>query len=130
MDTMAQKAKNAIKQIRSKYDLFLLFAIPLIWYIIFKYLPIYGIQIAFRRFNPTLGVMGSQWVGLQYFKQFFDSYYFKDLILNTIMLSVYLLAIGFPIPILLALVINEIKSKPFQKWCRILHIFHTFCRLS
>lgn len=112
---MSEKTKSVGKKIRAKYDLLLLFSIPLVWYIIFKYVPIYGVQIAFRRFNPTLGIIGSPWVGFQYFKQFFDSYYFKDLILNTIIISVYQIAVGFPIPILLALIINEIRNKAFQK---------------
>lgn len=100
---------------RYNYDLVLLFLVPLMWYIIFKYIPIYGIQIAFRRFNPSLGITKSDWVGLAYFKQFFDSYYFGRLLKNTVVLSLYQLAIGFPVPIFLALLINELPSKRLQK---------------
>ena len=109
------KRSIKFKNIRNKYDLYILFAIPLIWYIVFMYLPMYGVQIAFKRFNPTLGITDSPGVGLMYFKQFFNSYYFKDLISNTISLSVFQMAIGFPIPIFLALLINEIRNKYFQK---------------
>ena len=112
---MNGKASKIGRLIRAKYDLCLLFAIPLAWYILFKYVPIYGVQIAVRRFNPTLGITESPFVGLQYFVQFFESYYFKDLLWNTLSLSLYQLIIGFPIPILLALVIYEVRNKFFQK---------------
>jgi putative aldouronate transport system permease protein len=75
----------------------------------------YGIQIAFRRFNPSLGIVKSPWVGGIYFRQFFKSYYFWDLIRNTLFLSLFQMLLGFPIPILLALVINEIRFKKFRK---------------
>lgn len=107
--------KNKWKRIWSKWDLFLLLLVPITWYIVFKYIPMYGLQIAFRRFNPTLGISKSPWVGMRYFNQFFDSYYFWDLIYNTISLSLYQLMIGFPIPIVLALLINEIQSDKLKK---------------
>mgnify|MGYP000913798163 CR=1 FL=1 len=112
---MKKKKIILSRKLRYNYDLLLLFLIPLAWYILFKYIPIYGIQIAFKRFNPNLGVIGSPWVGLTYFKQFFDSYYFSQLISNTIWLSLFQLAVGFPIPIVLALLINEIPSRRLQK---------------
>lgn len=109
------KLKYYLKQIYNSKELYLLFAFPLVWYIIFKYVPIYGLQIAFRRYNATLGITGSPFVGWKYFKQFFDSYYSMEVIWNTIKLSLYTLAIGFPIPIFLALLINEIHSKKLSK---------------
>ena len=112
---MIEHKKSLLKQVRYKYDLYLLLAIPLVWYIVFQYVPIYGIQIAFKRFNPSLGITGSPWVGLQYFKQFFNSYYFGLLIFNTIALSLFQMSIGFPVPIILALLINEIRSKFVKK---------------
>lgn len=90
-------------------------AIPFLWYIIFKYIPMYGLQIAFKRFNPTLGITKSPWVGLTYFKQFFDSYYFGNILWNTVSLSLFTMLVGFPMPIILALLINEIKNTKFQK---------------
>lgn len=75
----------------------------------------YGLQIAFRRFNPTLGIMKSPWVGFTYFEQFFNSYYFRDVLFNTVSLSVFTLFVGFPAPIFLALVINEIKNTRLKK---------------
>lgn len=112
---MPTQSKQLFKTLRSKYDLYILFAIPFIWYIIFKYVPIYGIQIAFKNYNPSLGIMDSPWAGMKYFEQFFNSYYFKDLIVNTLSLSLFQMAIGFPIPIILALMVNEIRSRHFQK---------------
>lgn len=112
---MKRKKLALSRNFRYNYDLVLLFLIPLAWYILFKYVPIYGVQIAFRRFNPTLGITGSDWVGFTYFQQFFDSYYFTELLGNTILLSLFQLAVGFPVPILLALLINELPSKRLQK---------------
>ncbi|WFR58044.1 ABC transporter permease subunit [Anaerocolumna sp. AGMB13025] len=109
------KRKYIWKQIKASKELYLLFAFPLAWYIIFNYVPIYGIQIAFKRYIPTLGITGSPWVGFNYFKQFFNSYYCAEVIWNTIKLSLYTMAIGFPAPILLALLINEIRSKKLSK---------------
>lgn len=102
--------KRPARTLKTKYDLLLIFSVPLIWYILFQYVPIYGLQIAFRDFNPSLSVTGSPFVGFQYFEQFFNSYYFFSLILNTLRLSLSQLIIGFPIPIILALLINEIRS--------------------
>lgn len=112
---MKRKKLALSRNFRYNYDLVLLFLIPLAWYILFKYVPIYGVQIAFRRFNPTLGITGSDWVGFTYFQQFFNSYYFTELLGNTIFLSLFQLAVGFPVPILLALLINELPSKRLQK---------------
>lgn len=108
-------AKRLIRQIKREFGLYALILVPLIWYAVFMYSPMYGLQIAFRRYNARLGITGSPWVGLLYFNQFFGSYYFGNLIVNTIVLSVYQMAIGFPIPIVLALIINEIRSRPLQK---------------
>lgn len=109
------KQRKLLKNIRKNAGLYLMLAIPLAWYIIFKYVPMYGLQIAFRRFNPTLGITKSPWVGLIYFKQFFDSYYFENILWNTISLSLFTMLIGFPMPIILALLINEIKNVKFKK---------------
>ena len=112
---MRQKTVRLLQAVRREYGLYLLFLVPLIWYLVFMYYPLYGLQIAFRRFNARLGIAASPWVGGLYFKQFFNSYYFKDLLLNTLILNIYQMALGFPVPILLALVVNEIRCKPLQK---------------
>ena len=107
--------KKKYKKIRKYAGLYIMLAIPFLSYIIFKYIPMYGLQIAFKRFNPTLGITKSPWVGLTYFKQFFDSYYFGNILWNTVSLSLFTMLVCFPMPIILALLINEIKNTKFQK---------------
>ena len=103
------------KMIIQNWQLYL-FALPLIVYIIvFAYFPMYGIQIAFKDFNPVDGITGSPWVGFKHFIRFFESYYFWDLIRNTVGISLYSLIAGFPIPIILALSLNEAKDGIFKK---------------
>lgn len=109
------KIKKIWKNIRKCTGLYAMLAIPMVWYIIFKYVPMYGLQIAFRKFNPTLGITQSPWAGFTYFKQFFGSYYFTDVLRNTVTLSLFTMLIGFPMPIILALLINEIKNLKFKK---------------
>lgn len=82
---------------------------------IFSYIPLYGVQIAFRNFNPKLGFWDSPWVGLQHFERFFDSPYFFTTISNTFSLSLYSLIAGFPIPIILALLLNSFRHKRYRK---------------
>lgn len=111
---MKQK-KSIGKIIKSKWQLLVMFAVPLAWYIIFCYIPMYGIQLAFRDYNPRLGYLGSPFVGLRWFKQFFSSYYWTDIIWNTFSISLYSIVIGFPVPIVLAIIINELPGKRFKK---------------
>ncbi len=112
---MGNRLRKTVRQIRRDAGLYIILAVPVAWYLIFKYVPMYGLQIAFKKFNPTLGIIGSPWAGTTYFKQFFNSYYFADILWNTVSLSVFTMLIGFPAPILLALLINEIKNTRFKK---------------
>ncbi|MBU3812683.1 MAG: ABC transporter permease subunit, partial [Candidatus Niameybacter stercoravium] len=77
--------------------------------------PMYGVQLAFRDYNPIMGITGSPWVGFDHFTRFFNSYQFKQLIGNTLILSLYSLIVGFPIPIILALALNQVKNSKFKK---------------
>ena len=86
-----------------------------LWYIIFCYVPMYGIQLAFRDYNPRLGYLGSSFVGLRWFKQFFSSYYWENIIWNTFSISLYSIIFGFPVPIILAIIINELPGRKFKK---------------
>ena len=86
-----------------------------IFYLVFCYYPMYGAQIAFRDFSPKLGTVGSPWVGLKHFKEFFNSVYFGRLIRNTLGINLKNLVFGFPAPILLALMLNEVRSDKFKK---------------
>ncbi len=87
----------------------------LAYYIIFHYFPMYGAIIAFKDYSPMKGIMGSEWVGLAHFKDFFGSYYFWRILINTIVISVYSLIFMFPAPIILALLINEVKNQAFKR---------------
>lgn len=99
------------KSLRHNYDLYLMSLPVVIYYIIFAYLPMYGVQIAFKDYVPTLGIWGSPWVGFKHLKVFFESLYFNRLIRNTLGISLYSIFIGIPAPIFLALLFEEIRSK-------------------
>lgn len=85
------------------------------FYILFHYMPMYGIVIAFKNFDPAIGILKSNWVGFRNFTDFFRSYYFGRILKNTLTISVSTIVAGFPAPILLALLINEISNKKFVK---------------
>jgi len=103
------------KNIKKNYILYLMILPVVAYYIIFAYVPMYGIQIAFKDFIPKLGFMGSPWVGFEHFLRFLNSYNFKNLLLNTLEISVYGLVAGFPIPIIFALLLNYLPGKWFRK---------------
>jgi putative aldouronate transport system permease protein len=85
---------------------------------VFCYLPMYGIQIAFKDFKiaPQYGILGSKWVGLAHFKAFFDAYYFKRLLYNTLLLNVFGLVWNFPFPIIMAILLNQMGNLHFKKF--------------
>ncbi|WP_397327663.1 ABC transporter permease [Paenibacillus arenilitoris] len=118
---MALQTKPGIKKtswrrrIIHNWELYLFVAPCILYFIIFHYVPMYGVQIAFKNFLPAKGIAGSAWVGFDHFERFFNSYYFWDLLWNTFSLSLYELAVGFPLPIILALAFNEIKNGFFKK---------------
>ncbi len=91
-------------------------ALPIfLYYIIFHYLPMYGIVIAFMDYKPARGFSGSEWVGFENFIKFFENPYFFRVVRNTFLLNVYQVVIGFPIPIVFALILNEIQSVKYKK---------------
>ncbi|WP_284239687.1 ABC transporter permease [Paenibacillus glycanilyticus] len=104
------------KSLRSHWQLYLLVIPPLLFFIIFKYVPMANAVLAFKEYNVVKGIWGSPWVGLKYFRMFFDNPIFWTLIRNTLVLSFYQLLAGFPIPILLALMLNEIGSGRFKRF--------------
>ena len=108
--------KTYWQRIAENWQMYLFLIIPLIWLIIYKYWPMYGAQIAFRKFKPVEGVVGSKWVGLANFKDFFASVYFGRTVGNTLILSLYSLAVGFPTPIIFALLLNSVRSKRWRGW--------------
>ena len=104
-----------LRQVRQHWQLYVIFLIPLLHVLIFKYGPMYGIIIAFKRFNPVRGIINSPWVGLKYFEQFFASPSSWQLIINTLRISVTSLIFSFPFPILLAIGLNECGNKFYKK---------------
>lgn len=104
------------KLFRKNWDLYLLALPVLAYFVIFEYVPMYGLQIAFKNFVASKGIWGSSWVGFVHFQRFFDSYYFWRLIRNTLGIGLYELVIGFPLPIVLALMINEVRIKLFKRF--------------
>lgn len=107
--------KRLFKDIRIKRNVYLMLLPVVAFYVIFHYGPMYGAQIAFKNFRPSRGIMGSEWIGLGHFVEFFNSYYIVRLLRNTIVLNLMDIAFGFPAPIILALLLNELRNKTFKK---------------
>lgn len=105
-----------LRALKKNWQLWILLLPALLYIIIFCYVPMYGALIAFKNFNPKLGIWGSKWAGLKYFKQFFQTSIFSKTLLNTVLLSVYNLLWSFPIPIIFALLLNQIKNKRFKSF--------------
>ena len=113
--TQPKTLRSTWRQIRHGWQLYLLLALPVAWLLVFAYYPMYGAQIAFRDFLPGKSITGSEWVGLENFTRFFNSPMFMRLMKNTLWLSFYSLVIGFPIPIILALSLNQLRTGFFKR---------------
>ena len=108
--------------LRNKYKYLMVLPV-IIWYILFCYKPMYGVIIAFKDFSPSKGIMGSDWVGFKYFAEFFGSVNFVRIFTNTIKLSFYNLIFSFPLPVILAVLLNEVKSKIFKSTIQTISYF-------
>ena len=104
-----------LRSLKRNWFLYLMVSVPLMYVIIFKYMPMVGVQIAFRNYRVVDGMFKSPWVGLRYFKMFFDSPNFFPVLKNTILLSVFNLGVSFPFAIIFAVMVNEVRHKKFQK---------------
>jgi putative aldouronate transport system permease protein len=100
---------------RNSWQLYVMIAPPLIWLIVYQYIPMWGVQIAFRDYNFVDGITGSEWVGLKHFRTFVNQYNFWTIINNTLILNIYSLIAGFPLPIILALALNSVSRQGFKK---------------
>ncbi|MDC7250788.1 MAG: ABC transporter permease subunit [Sphaerochaetaceae bacterium] len=109
-----KKLKKANKH--QYWQLYAMMVLPLLYFIIFKYVPMFGNILAFRRYRPGMGPFGTEWVGLRYFKLFFKDAAFWTAFKNTLILSLLNLIINFPIPIIFALLLNEIRNRYFKKF--------------
>ncbi|MBM7603955.1 putative aldouronate transport system permease protein [Metabacillus crassostreae] len=112
---VASKIKSQFEYIKQNYILYLLLAPAVILTIIFKYVPMYGATIAFKDFSPIKGITGSEWVGFKHFTNFLTSPNFMEIFMNTLKLSSFELLIGFPIPVILALMLNQVRRTKIKK---------------
>lgn len=117
-ETLSVRFSNFSTLVRKDFKLnkglYLLFLPVLVYYLVFHYTPMYGLTMAFKDFQPTKGISGSEWVGFKHFIDFFQSFYFWRVLKNTLVISLTNLIFGFPAPIILALLINEIRNKYFK----------------
>lgn len=113
--TSTRAPSAARRSLRRHWQLYVMLAVPLLWFVVFKYVPMVNAVIAFKQYNVVEGIWGSDWVGLANFQRFFDNPVFGRIVSNTFLLSVYAVLAGFPIPIILALAINEVRLRFFAK---------------
>ena len=112
----ARRLARFKKQYGSNWQLYLMLLLPVIWLFIFCYLPMTGIQIAFKDFKIRQGIWGSPWVGFENFERFFTSYQFTRVLKNTLLISLYSLVASFPLPIVLALSLNVVRKAAYKKF--------------
>lgn len=105
-----------LKRISRAWQLYVLLAPAVVYILVFKYWPMYGVQIAFKNYNPADGFTDSPWVGLTHFIRFMNSYQFGQVVGNTLWIAVLGLLVAFPIPIILALLVNQLQSERFKKF--------------
>ncbi len=116
LSKMFFKNPGKIKMLKSSYPLLLMFVPVFIYYVCFRYIPLLGaLIISVKKYQPALGLMGSKWVGLDYFNQFTHSVFFWRLIRNTLAINFLQILLGFTAPIILALLLNEIGKRPFKR---------------
>ena len=108
--------KTLKRRILARWQLYLWLVIPIVYYLVFRYYPMFGIQLAFKKYDVGLGIWGSKWIGFENFRRFFQSYYFKRVITNTLRISLYSLIAGFPIPIIFALMLNTMRNQKYKKF--------------
>lgn len=112
---MASVPSRHLQRIARSWQLYVFLVPAILFVLVFRYGPMYGLQLAFKSFNPRLGIGASPWLGFEHFQRFFSYYRFGEIFRNTILLSLYKLLAGFPLPILLALAINETRSGKLKR---------------
>lgn len=117
--TKKKSSIGFVEEVRRSRPLYLLMLPSIIIFALFTYYPMYGIVIAFKNFTPADGIMGSSWAGLKYFKQYFNSYQFGLTIKNTIIISLYTIAVTFPLPVIMGLLVNQMKAQKFKKFFQV-----------
>ena len=117
-DRQTRAARGLNKKLKVLWQyrhLYLMLVVPLAYYLIFCYLPMYGLQIGFKKYGINTGVLGSPWVGFRYFEEYLSEPYFWKVVRNTFLLNIYSLIFSFPTPIILALLLNEVRSSFYKK---------------
>lgn len=112
---MKKKYSNTWKQYKKCKYLFLMFIPAIIYFVVFCYVPMYGVIISFQDYYPRLGITGSEWVGFKHFEKLFTGRYFFPVMRNTLIISICKLLFGFPAPIILCLLLNEVRNLKFKK---------------
>ena len=112
---LARPGKTLGQRIMDNWQLYLLLLVPVVLTFVYKYIPMYGIQIAFRDFKASQGYLGSEWVGWYWFERFFSAPTFARMIKNTVLISLYSLLWSFPVPIILSLMINQLRSARYKR---------------
>ena len=112
---MDAEMRRTMRQISRRWQLYLFLVPAILYFLIFCYTPMYGVQIAFRNYTARGGIVGSPWAGLEHFQMFFGMRQFRVLLENTLTLSLMSLLLGFPLPVLLALGLNEVKNQRYKK---------------
>ena len=110
-----RKKSKTLMKAKSQWQLYLFMLIPVAFMLVFSYYPMLGIQLAFKDFDYNLGMWGSEWAGLDHFVKFLDSYMFGRVLKNTLVISLYGLVAGFPIPIIFALLLNSMQNQKYKK---------------
>ncbi len=116
MKSLKAGTERKIKFIFTNYQLYLLLFPTIVFFVVFRYIPMYGVQIAFRDYMVTKGFLGSEWVGLKHFERFFQTPDFWMLIQNTLGISLYNLMAGFPLPIIVALLLHQLNHKGYKRF--------------
>lgn len=113
--TLGVRARRFWKLQLADWQLYLLVLLPVAHVIIFAYIPMYGVQIAFKDFKANMGILGSPWVGFKHFERFFGNYQFERIITNTLRLGLGGLIFGFPMPVIFAIMLNELTNQRMKK---------------
>lgn len=108
--------KRVKKQLQENWILYVMILPVIIYFLVFEYYTMYGVTLAFKKFNPKAGILGSPWIGLKNFERLFRSYNFGIMIRNTLEISLYSLVVGFSLPIVFALMLNYVKSEKLKKF--------------
>ena len=112
--------QRILRELKRNWILYVMMIPVIAYFILYHYAPMYGIQIAFKKFNSKLGIVGSKWVGFDHFERFLSSYNFKNLLKNTLGISLYSLVVSFPLPIIFALLLHYLDIKPLKKFVQMI----------